>query len=144
MVEADLGQVLAIERDSFATPWSRDSFSHEIRNPIALNLVASRGGDVLGYLCAWVVAGEIKINNIAVRSEQRGRGFGALLLERALAIARARGCAEASLEVRPSNREARRLYRRFGFRVEGRRKGYYQDSGEDALLMVKDLLAVGE
>ena len=135
MVESDLDQVGAIERDAFASPWPRESFRHELRNPRAHNLVARIGTAVIGYVCVWLVAGELKINNVAVRRDCRGRGGGATLLEAVIELARSRGSEEATLEVRPSNLEARALYERFGFREVGRRKRYYPDSGEDAILM---------
>jgi ribosomal-protein-alanine N-acetyltransferase len=139
MLESDLDQVEAIEREAFSTPWPRDSFRYELRNPRAHNLVARVGTEVVGYVCVWLVAGELKINNVAVRCDRRGRGLGARLLEAVLDLARVRGCTEATLEVRPSNTEARALYERFGFREVGRRKRYYPDSGEDAVLMTLDL-----
>jgi ribosomal-protein-alanine N-acetyltransferase len=139
MLESDLDQVEAIEREAFSTPWPRDSFRYELRNPRAHNLVARVADQVVGYVCVWLVAGELKINNVAVRRDCRGHGHGARLLRAVLELARARGCSEATLEVRPSNAEARGLYERFGFREVGRRKQYYPDSGEDALLMTLDL-----
>jgi ribosomal-protein-alanine N-acetyltransferase len=139
MTEGDLEHVLTIERTAFAAPWSRESFRYELANPRAGNLVVRRGPEVLGYVCVWAIAGELKINNIAVRADVRGQGLGAALLEAAIALGRARGCVEATLEVRPSNLSAASLYRRLGFQVVGRRKAYYQDTGEDAILMYKDL-----
>lgn len=139
MTEGDLEQVLAIECVAFAAPWSRESFRYELANPRAGNLVVRRGAEVLGYVCVWAIAGELKINNVAVRADVRGRGLGATLLEAAIELGRARGCFEATLEVRPSNRAAASLYRRLGFQEVGRRQAYYQDTGEDAILMHKDL-----
>jgi len=140
MTEDDLDQVLTIEREAFPTPWTRDNFRFEIRaNPFARNLVARRGRHVLAYACLWVVGDELKINNIAVRAEWRGRGLGAALLARVLERGRAEECSEAELEVRPSNEVARRLYEHHGFREVRRRKGYYQDTREDAIVMVARL-----
>jgi len=139
MTEGDLEQVLAIEREAFTAPWSRASFRYELGNPRAGNRVVRRGAEVLGYVCVWAIAGELKINNVAVRADVRGNGLGAALLEAAIEFGRARGCFEATLEVRPSNRAAAALYRRFGFRAVGRRKAYYQETGEDAILMLKEL-----
>lgn len=135
MAESDLDSVEAIERDAFPVPWPRESFRYELQNPRALNLVARIGTAVVGYIFVWLVAGELKINNVAVRRDCRGRGVGARLLEAVIESARSRGFVEATLEVRPSNLEARALYERFGFREVGRRKRYYPDSGEDAILM---------
>ena len=135
MAESDLDSVEAIERDAFPVPWPRESFRYELHNPRARNLVARVGTAVVGYVFVWLVAGELKINNVAVRRDFRGRGVGARLLEAVIEPARAQGFVEATLEVRPSNTEARALYERLGFREVGRRKQYYPDSGEDAILM---------
>lgn len=140
MSEEDLDEVLAIERDSFLTPWTRDNFRFEIRsNPFARNDVVRKDGRVVAYACVWIVGDELKINNIAVHRDWRRRGLGTAVLLHLLRRARAEGCADAELEVRPSNLEARRLYERHGFRETRRRKGYYQDTREDALVMVARL-----
>jgi len=140
MTEKDLDQILDIEREAFPTPWTRDNFRFEIRaNPCAHNLVVRDGRRVLAYACLWVVYNELKINNIAVRAEWRGRGIGGALLGLALERGRLEGCTEAELEVRPSNEVARRLYERYGFREVRRRKGYYQDTREDAIVMTATL-----
>ncbi len=136
MSEADLDAVLRIERASFPTPWSRDNFLFELRdNPFARNVVLRRGREVLGYSCLWLIDRELKINNIAIAPEHRGTGLGAALLDGVLELGAAESCTESTLEVRPSNLVARRLYESRGFEVIGRRKGYYQDTGEDALVM---------
>lgn len=140
MTALDLEQVLPIERASFPTPWSRDSFLFEIEeNPFAWNLVLREKNRVQAYACLWTVDRELKINNIAVHPAARRRGFGRKLLEAILERARREGCVEASLEVRPSNAAARSLYESLGFRAVGRRKGYYQDTKEDAILMTSKL-----
>jgi ribosomal-protein-alanine N-acetyltransferase len=103
--ERDLDQVLAIERASFRSPWRREHFLFEIHeNRCAVNRVLRHGSRVLAYACVWEIHGELKINNIAVRAEQRRRGVGKWLLRRILADARSGGCTVARLEVRPSNR----------------------------------------
>ena len=136
MAESDLDSVEAIERDAFPVPWPRESFRYELQNPQAQNLVARIGTAIVGYVCVWLVTGELKINNVAVRRDCRGRGVGVRLLDAVIEPARSRGFVEATLEVRPSNLEARALYERFGFREVGRRKRYYPESGEDAILMI--------
>lgn len=136
MAEEHLGQVLEIEGEAFASPWKREHFEFEIRdNRWAVNRVARFGGNVVGYTSSWSLGGELKINNIAVRREWRGRGLGRWLLECTLQEAASDGCRVAHLEVRPSNSAAIALYLRRGFVEVGRRPCYYQREGEDAILM---------
>ena len=140
MVEDDLDPILAIERASYPTPWSRASFLYELhQNPCARNYVLRRAGCVAAFICVWIVDGHLQINNVAVDPLHRRMGYGTALLSRVLALARSEGCRTAALEVRPSNRPAREMYSRFGFMEVGRRRGYYQDTQEDAILMNLDL-----
>ena len=143
MAAADLEAVLEIERASFRTPWSREAFLHELeRNRVAGLWVArgerpvgTEGTAVVGYLCLWAVADEVHVTNLAVHPEWRGAGIGRLLVGTLLLHHRGRGARRAFLEVRPGNAEARRLYAGLGFKEVGRRRGYYVDTGEDALLL---------
>lgn len=140
----DLDEVLPIERASFQTPWSRGAFLHELRkNHVARCWVARAetvsAPAVVGYLCLWEIGPEVHITNLAVHPEWRRRGIARALLARMLLDARHRRVRLAILEVRPTNVEARNLYESLGFRVVGRRKGYYVDTGEDALVMETDL-----
>jgi len=145
MKASDLREVLEIERSCFRTPWGRRSFMAEIESPgrsfpLVLR-IRPQGSQarVLGYVCVWRVQEEIWINNLAVHPRHRCLGLGTRLLQSALDIGRQLGCERALLEVRPSNREARRLYRREGFQTIGLRKGYYSDDLEDALVMTARL-----
>lgn len=142
MALADLDAVLAIERASFTAPWSRSAFVHELQqNRAARCWVARVGAELVGYLCLWEVGPELHITNLAVHPGWRRRGVARTLLGDILEDARRRGLTMAFLEVRPTNHEARGLYEHFGFRVIGQRKGYYVDTGEDALIMEADLTA---
>lgn len=143
MTEVDLDQVLLIERASFRSPWSRQSFLFDLReNPFARSWVArADGGVVAGYVCCWIVHEELRINNIAVRETMRGRSTGRALLRLALREGRRSGCRLALLEVRVSNLAARRLYESEGFGQIGRRKDYYRVDREDALVMALELPA---
>lgn len=132
----DLDEVLAIERVSFSMPWSRGAFLYEIeQNRVARCWVMRDTGRVIGYVCLWEVADELHVTNIAVDPKRRRRGIARTLLGGVVEDARRRGLRLVVLEVRPSNREALTLYESFGFRVVGRRRGYYYDTGEDALVM---------
>jgi ribosomal-protein-alanine N-acetyltransferase len=144
----DLDQVLGIERASFPHPWSRQAFLYELRENRVARLWVARATDepaapLVGYVCLWVVADEVHVTNLAVHPAHRHRGIGRQLLGTILELYRLEGARRAALEVRPTNHGARRLYEGFGFRQVGLRKGYYFDTGEDALLMEADLSAGG-
>ncbi len=133
----DVDAVAAIEQETFARPWSRESFRQELtRNAVARYLVAEEDGKILGYAGAWVILDESHITNIAVREEARGRGIGKKLTSRLLQILSNLGACYATLEVRVSNERAQNLYRSLGFISVGKRKRYYEDNNEDAYLMV--------
>ena len=143
MTVADLPRVLAIERMSFTSPWTEPNFRYEIEeNPVAWNVVGRTGGSVAAFACAHIVADEMMINDLAVDASARRRGFGSRLLRHLIDGARTRGCRRATLEVRPSNAPARALYEAFGFEIVGRRRGYYADTGEDAILLACALSTV--
>ena len=137
MLPRDLPEVLAIEQATFPVPWTHENFLHEVENnPFACNRVVRLArGAVAGYASAWMVDGEVRINNIAVHKDFRRLGFGELLLRSILELGKVLGCASAVLEVRPSNLPAISLYTKMGFQEIGRRKGYYSDTREDALVM---------
>jgi [ribosomal protein S18]-alanine N-acetyltransferase len=142
MRSADLEEVLAIERASFSMPWSRGAFLYELeQNRVARCYVVREERRLIGYICLWEVADEVHITNVAVHPDLRRRGVGRSLLNAVLDDARQRKLRLVVLEVRPSNVEALGLYESFGFRVVGRRRGYYYDTGEDALVMEASLVA---
>jgi [ribosomal protein S18]-alanine N-acetyltransferase len=127
---------------SFASPWTRQSFLFDLHdNPFAHSLVArpGPGGAVIGYGCTWQVHEELRINNIAVHPDWRGRSIGRALLRRMLLDGRQAGCRVALLEVRPSNAPARALYESEGFAQIGRRKNYYRAEREDALILALEM-----
>lgn len=134
--------VLRVEQSSFASPWNRNHFLHEVRhNPHALNQVALSGDVVIGYTCCWLLGDELTINNIAVHPDWRRRGVARQLLRAVLDHASGRACRVAALEVRPSNRSAIGLYVSEGFGEVGRRPNYYAAEGEDAIRMELNLVA---
>ena len=142
MRSRDLDEVVAIERLSFTLPWSRGAFLYEMeQNRVARCWVLREAEHVIGYVCLWEIGDEVHVTNIAVHPESRRRGLGRTLLSSVLDDARQRRLRVVGLEVRPSNHEALGMYDSFGFKVVGRRKGYYYDTGEDALVMELDLEA---
>lgn len=141
MTLTDVDAVAAIELATFPTPWSRDAFVQEMTaNAVARYLVAEAGGEVIGYAGAWLILDESHITNVAIREDMRGLGLGRKLMQELLQYLSNLGAAYATLEVRVSNERAQRLYQSLGFIAVGRRKQYYEDNREDALLMVCDHL----
>lgn len=140
MVVDDLDRVLAIEQDSFPTPWTRRHFLHELQaNPFGWNLVLCDGDEIIGYASMWAAGYELHINDVAVDRSRRREGLGRFLMETVLREGVKRGCAKVVLEVRYRNTAARKLYEKLGFRITGRRRRYYQDTGDDALMLERDL-----
>ena len=132
----DLDEVLAIERVSFSMPWSRGAFLYEMQqNRVARCWVMREGERLVAYLCLWEIADELHVTNVAVHPAARRRGLARTLLRGVLDDSRGRGFRTVALEVRPSNEHALALYDSLGLRVVGRRRGYYYDTGEDALVM---------
>ncbi|MBQ3156059.1 MAG: ribosomal protein S18-alanine N-acetyltransferase [Clostridia bacterium] len=138
MTTADVDGVAAVEAATFPTPWSRDAFASEMKNVAARYLVAEKEGRVIGYAGAWIILDESHITNIAVLKDERGQGIGRALTEGLMQYLSNLGAAYATLEVRKSNEVAQNLYKSLGFIKLGVRKRYYEDNGEDALIMVCD------
>jgi len=130
-----LARILEIEALSFRTPWSAMAFCEEIRNPASRIWGYAEEGRLWGYICCSVSGSDLRIQNVAVHPRRRRRGLGGMLLDQALKAAWVDAMAGVSLEVRVSNRPARRLYNKLGFQEVGRRARYYRDTGEDAILM---------
>ena len=136
----DLDAIAVLERASFPVPWKREYFESEIGAPHRMNRVAlSPRGELQGYVfCAWA-GGEVHVNKIAVSPRARRRGVASRLMSDVLSFSASLRTEEIYLEVRISNQPARLFYRGLGFVESGRRAGYYFD-GEDALIMVKELI----
>jgi tRNA threonylcarbamoyl adenosine modification protein YeaZ/ribosomal-protein-alanine acetyltransferase len=135
LVDADLPLAAAIERRVFSDAWPESFFRGELAQAMAWARVAELRGSLAGYLVAWVGAGGGHVGNLAVVPEARRRGVARALLDDLFARARLLGAASLALEVRASNFAAQALYRAHGFRLAGLRRGYYGDTGEDALVM---------
>lgn len=147
MRKEDIDEILEIEKVSFPSPWTREAFLTELkeRNSSCF-LVAKNEGRIVGYAGFWLIipacsflpeAGgdEAHITNLAVHPEYRKKKIGEGLIRSLLKLAVSKGAKRATLEVRPSNIAAQNLYKKFGFKVGGIQKGYYSDTGGDALIM---------
>ncbi len=137
----DTVQIAEIEKICFATPWTEDAIFKEISsNPLAHYIVAEMGGKIAGYVGFWQILDEGHITNVAVRPEFRGKKIGSALIAVMIEIGTQLGITRYTLEVRSSNEPAKALYRNFDFKEAGLRKGYYEDNGEDAVIMWRDPL----
>jgi len=147
ITESDIDAILPIESLSFQRPWGRCSFLSELGLPGAENL-AVRHTDpdghqrIVAYVFFRLVADEMHILKIAVAPSWRCRGIATVLMNKSLELAGNKGCRAAYLEVRPANTAADMLYRKLGFSVIGKRTNYYSETGEDALVMRKELREV--
>ena len=136
LVYGDLPSVLAIERRSFTTPWSLAMFVLELSKPSGVCLAAADQDGLAGYLVCSRYADVWHLMNVAVDPERRRAGIASSLMRRLFSEVGAD--ARLTLEVRTSNHGAIEMYRRFGFTIAGERRRYYQDTGEDALIMWLD------
>ena len=142
MTSADVSAVLKLERELFGEEaWSRAMLRGELaQQPESRHyLVAEDNGAITGYAGLLAAGSQGDVLTLAVTADRWGRGTGSALLEALLAEAARRGCSEVFLEVRIDNARAQQLYRRFGFVQIGVRRGYYQPSGADALVMRREL-----
>jgi ribosomal-protein-alanine N-acetyltransferase len=131
---ADLPQVIAIERRAFTTPWSLAMFVLELSKPTGICLAALRDGRVVGYLVCSRYDTVWHVMNVAVDDRLLRQGIATALIDRLFVEADGPG-EQYTLEVRTSNGPAIQLYEQFGFRAAGRRRGYYHDNREDAVIM---------
>jgi ribosomal-protein-alanine N-acetyltransferase len=139
MTVDDLPAVHIIERESFSTPWPAHAYRQELEtNRLAHYIVARRGERIVGFAGIWMLVDEAHITTFAVSSAWRRQGVGERLLLAVLDLSRTRGAHEATLEVRPSNIPARRLYEKYGFKLVGVRPHYYTDNNEDALILTTE------
>ena len=131
----DITALIALERECFATAWREDQFLFALQQKAfcALGLFL-KNADLAGYISAYHLTDELEILNIAVNRKQRRQGFGLRLLSEAMQLGRALGLTRAVLEVRAGNAAAIAMYERTGFSLAGKRPGYYEDTGEDALV----------
>lgn len=138
LTAADLPQVLELDSLCFGGLWSKDGYLREMESPNSTLLVLplpNAENCLIGLGCLWSIVEEAHITIMAVHPDFQGQGLGQLILLGLLQDARVRGLERATLEVKESNVAAIALYEKFGFKTAGRRKGYYKETGEDALIM---------
>ena len=131
-------QVAALEKMCFSDPWSEGSVASELSNPLSRWLVAVEGEQVLGYVGSQTVLDESDMMNLAVDPAFRRRGIARALVLALIEQLRKMGSRQLTLEVRASNESAQALYAQLGFESVGRRKNYYFNPREDALILRKE------
>jgi len=137
----DIAAVQEIEREIFLTPWPRNAYRREIvQNRMASYIVIRDGDELVGYAGLWKMHDEAHVTTVGVRRRDQGRGFGLALMLGLIDRAFTLQARWVTLEVRASNYGAMALYEKLGFKVIGRRRGYYTDDGEDAVVMWSDSL----
>jgi len=136
MTEADVPTVTALDKISFSLPWPERSFRFEVTdNPASRCWVAEVDGRVVGMIVAWLFVDEVHIATLATYPDFRRQGIAQKLLTHTLRYTSDEGAVSSFLEVRESNLAAQEMYRKFGYENTGRRKRYYKDNDEDAVLM---------
>ncbi|TMC73599.1 MAG: ribosomal-protein-alanine N-acetyltransferase [Chloroflexi bacterium] len=154
MREADIATIQEIEREIFSTPWPRNAYYRELASRSSAHYVILRqegpaerppgvvaadfDASIIGYGGMWRMYDEAHVTTIGVRRDLQHRGHGRVLFAGLVQAAYDMGAKWVTLEVRTSNENAMRMYELFGFKVIGRRKGYYTDNGEDAIVMWSD------
>ena len=137
---SDLSAIIALEGRCFQYPWPDEAFAQELKNAWSTTeVVEKRGGIIVAFIVYWIVEDELHLLDIAVEPELQGQGLGHSLMEHLEQICELDELTFITLEVRVGNEAAVRLYKRMGYDVIHRRKRYYVDNGEDALVMAKVL-----
>lgn len=136
MTVDDVPAVVALDQMSFSLPWPERSFRFELTdNPASRCWVAELDGKVVAMIVVWLIVDEAHVATVATHPKYRRQGIGKRLLAYALLQIMQDGARSSFLEVRESNLAAQEMYRRFGYEVTGRRRRYYRDNDEDAILM---------
>ena len=142
MTAVHVPDVVALETELFDHPWTKGMFLQEVDdNHLSRPFVALHSGKVVGYLISWFLRDEVHLLNIGVSPRLQRRGIARRFVDHLIALARLERRKLITLEVRVGNTPARALYESYGFRTVKRQKEYYEDTGEDAIVMV---LVLGE
>jgi ribosomal-protein-alanine N-acetyltransferase len=141
MTVEDVSAVVDLDQKSFSLPWPERSFRFELTdNPASRCWVADLDGKIVGMIVVWLIVDEAHVATLATHPEHRRQGIGKRLLAHALLHMIEEGALSSFLEVRESNIAAQNMYSKFGYEVLDRRRRYYRDNDEDAILMNLDSL----
>lgn len=139
MTQGNVDKVYGLEKESFAFPWSKRSFYEELDNELAFYEILEQDERAIAYAGMWIMFDEAHVTKIAVAKDMRGNGFGKVMMNHMISLAKAKGVTRMTLEVREYNTVAQRLYESLGFVVCGVRKRYYTDTGENGIIMWADI-----
>ena len=143
MTVEDIPAVVALDQMSFSLPWPERSFRFELTdNPASRCWVAEVDGSIVGMIVNWLLVDEVHVATIATHPGYRRQGIARKLLSHSLRYMSDEGAVSSFLEVRESNAAAREMYRKFGYAETGRRKAYYKDNNEDAILMTLEKIDI--
>ena len=138
MNSSHVAQIAQLEKICFSDPWSEKSVASELDNKLAFWLVAAEGDTVAGYIGSQTVIDETDMMNVAVHPDFRRQGIAEALVNTLVENLKQMGSRCLTLEVRASNAPAIALYEKLGFAEIGRRKNYYRNPREDALILRKE------
>ena len=138
--DADIDAIVALEHQSFTNPWPRDTLVWELTNSDVTRVYLVRDAEdrAIAFCIVWIIFDELHINTLAVSPGHRRHGLATFLLNEVMVEAAREGARRATLEVRASNAAALELYARLGFRVTAKRRDYYSNPVEDALILWRD------
>jgi ribosomal-protein-alanine N-acetyltransferase len=132
----DIDSIYRIKQEQFLNPWKKDFFYDEISHEISCFYVAedTETNEIIGYIIFWIIEETLELHDMAVIEKHKKKGIGSFMMNVMLETARTRKVEELFLEVRKSNEEAIKFYKKFNFKQIGIRKNYYQNPIEDALV----------
>jgi ribosomal-protein-alanine N-acetyltransferase len=132
----DIDTIFRIKQEQFLNPWKKDFFYDEISHDISYFYVAedTKTNEIRGYIIFWIIQETLELHDMAVIEKHKKKGIGSLMMNFMLETARVRKVEELFLEVRKSNEEAIKFYEKFNFKQIGKRKNYYKNPIEDALV----------
>ncbi len=143
MKPEDVDEIVRLEKESFTDPWPKKGFEVQLEDGSSIMLVARREdsasvtGEIVGYLCAYLILEELQLASVAVKETFRRQGIARRLIAEMVRRGAEKGTKEIWLDVRESNAAARRLYEKLGFQEMYRRKQYYRKPKEDALVLFR-------
>lgn len=139
LTKSQIDKVVILDRLCLGGLWTAEGYLREIDSPnstlLTLNLIELASCQIVGIACLWSILNEAHITLLGIHPDYQQQGFGSILFLSLLSDAIARKLEWATLEVNANNKKAINLYKKFGFEIVGKRKGYYQQTGEDALVL---------